>query len=110
MPETISKSQIEEHKKQQDRLNSKLNERLEYSGIYFNRNPQEFFSNISPAEQKQLIAKLKPIYSQILSDYFSSEDNTNNLIDRFVETAFFSNLPMSKVVEIHMELIDSLER
>ena len=110
MPETIGESQIDRDRSQQNRLNSKLNERLEYSGIYFNRNPQRFFSNLSTLEQRQLLERLKLIYYQILFDYFSSQDNINNQIDRFVEEAFFINLPMNKVVEIHMELIDSLER
>lgn len=110
MPKIINELQIERHKQQQNQLHSKLNERLEYSGIYFNRNSQNFFKHLSVLKQKELLERLKLIYSQILFDYFSSEDNTNSLIDRFVEEAFFVNLPMTKVVEIHLELIDNLER
>ena len=90
-------------------LNSKLKERLGYSGIYSNRDSQYFFNCLSHFEQKKSLEKLKLIYSQILFSYFSSEDKINNLIDRFVEEAFFINLPINKVVEIHMELIDNLE-
>ena len=110
MSETVSKSQVDRHKSQQDRLNSKLNERLGYSSIYFQRDPQQFFNNLSTLEQRRLLERLKLIYSQILFNYFSDEDNINNLIDRFVEEAFFVSLPMNKIVEIHMELIDNLER
>lgn len=110
MPEIKKMLPTETQKQQQDRLNTKLNERLEYSGVYFKRNPHLFFKNLSVFKQKQLLKKLKLVYSQILLDYFASEDNTNSLIDRFVEEAFFANLPMNKVVEIHMELLDSLER
>lgn len=110
MHRTINESQIERHQQQQNRLNSKLNERLEYSDVYFNRDSQGFFKHLSVLDRKQLLERLKLIYSQILFDYFSPEDNTNSLIDRFVEEAFFVNLPMNKVVEIHLELIENLER
>lgn len=110
MPETTVKScQINRQDSQQSRLNSKLKERLGYSGIYSQRNSQHFFNRLSNFEQKKLLERLKLIYSQILFNYFSSEDSINTLIDRFVEEAFFINLPMNKVVEIHMELIDNLE-
>ena len=110
MSKVISKSSIERDKQQQNRLNTKLDERLEYSGIFFKRNPHVFFSDLSGSAQRQLIDRLKVIYAQILSNYFSSEVDINSLIDRFVEEAFFANLPMNKVVEIHMDLIGNLER
>lgn len=110
MPETARKSPVERHKHQQDRLNTKSQERLKYSGIYFRRNPRLFFKNISVCDREQLLERLKLIYSQILFNYFSSEDSTNSLIDRFVEEAFFVNLPINKVVEIHMDMINNLER
>ena len=112
MPEAkIQSCQMNRQDLQQNRfsLNSKLKERLGYSGIYSKRNSQHFFNCLSSFEQEKLLKKLKVIYSQILFNYFSSHDNINNLIDRFVEEAFFVNLPIGKVVEIHMELIDNLE-
>ena len=110
MSEVVSKSRLKTHIQQQEHLNTKLDERLEYSGIFSKRNPHAFFSNLSGSERRQLINKLKLIYAQILFDYFASEDNINSLIDRFVEEAFFVNLPLNKVVEIHLDLIDSFER
>lgn len=110
MPDIINKPLKVRHEQQQDRLNTKLNERLEYSGVYYKRDPHVFFKNISTCDQKQLVERLKLIYSQILVNYFSSEKDTNSLIDRFVEEAFFVNLPLNKVVEIHLNLINNLER
>ena len=110
MPDTISAAQMDRHKKQQDRLNSKLNERLGYSEVYFKRDSQLFFNKLPILEQQRLLDRLKLIYSKILFEYFSSEDTINDLIDRFVEEAFFVNLPLNKVVEIHINLIEKLER
>lgn len=109
MPKTSNNSQIDRHTSPQNRLNSKLQERLGSSDIYFQRNSEHFFGSLSILEQEILLDRLKLIYSQILFDYFSAEENINSQIDRFVEEAFFVNLPMNKVVEIHMELIDKLE-
>lgn len=110
MPETFNQSQLNKHRHQQNSLNSKLNERLGHSSVYFKRDRRQFFNRLSFIEQRKLLDRLKLIYSQILFDYFLPQSNVNDRIDRFVEEAFMVNLPMNKVVEIHMELIDSLER
>ena len=102
--------QINKQQSHQNRLNSKLRERLGYSGIYSQRDPQQFFNHLSLLEQQKLLKELKVMYLQIISDYFTEKNEINSQIDRFVETAFFVNLPMGKVVEIHMELIDDLSR
>ena len=106
----MSKSHMERHKNQQSKLNSKLNERLGNGEIYFKRDAQVFFNNLTLLERQELLDRLKSLYSQILMTYFSDEEDLNSLIDRFVEEAFFVNLPMNKVVEIHLELIDKLDR
>ena len=103
-------NQVEQTTSHQNRLNSKLKERLGYSAIYSQRDSPHFFQNISVFEQRRLLERLKLIYSQILFDYFTPESDVNSQIDRFVEEAFFVNLPINKVVEIHMELIDNFER
>ncbi|MEM7595927.1 MAG: circadian clock protein KaiA, partial [Cyanobacteria bacterium P01_A01_bin.83] len=103
-------TQTDFNRNQHHKLNQKLNERLGYSGVYFNRDYESFFANLSELEQKKILKKFKSIYVQILFNYFSDEENVNELIDRLVESAFFVNLPINKVVEIHMEVIDDLER
>ena len=110
MSVAISKYHLDRHRSQQTRLNSQLKKRLKYSGVYYQRNIQQFYPNLSVLEQRKLLDRLELIYSQILFDYFSSQDNIDNLIDRFVEEAFFVDLPFNKVVEIHVNLIDNLER
>ncbi|MGL5941697.1 MAG: hypothetical protein ACRC2S_15200 [Waterburya sp.] len=110
MPETIKKHPIHQHNHHQTRLNNKLKERLGYLGIYSQRDPQQFFNNLTILEQESLLQELKAMYSQILLSYFIEENQINNQIDQFVEQAFFVNLPLNKVVEVHLELIDSLAR
>ncbi len=109
MPDAIKAYPINKQL-EQNRLNSKLKERLGYSGIYSQRDPQHFFNRLSPSEKQELVKELKADYYQIITNYFSKENQINNQIDRFVERAFFANLPLDKVVEIHMKLIDELSR
>ena len=105
-------TQTDLNRNQQNKLNQKLNERLGYSGVYSSRERESFFANLSELEQKKLLKKFKSIYAQILFNYFSDEADVNDLIDRFlmqslmgetpktalhrfVESAFFVNLPMN---------------
>jgi circadian clock protein KaiA len=110
MPETIKKCSIHQHNPHQTQLNTKLKERLGYLGIYSQRDPQQFFNNLTVVEQENLLSEFKTMYSQIILNYFIEENQINHLIDQFVEQAFFVNLPLGKIVEIHLELIDSLAR
>lgn len=92
---------------QQRRLAEKLKERLGYLGVYYKRNPQYFYRNLSKEEKKELEEQLKSDYSLIILKYFSEDDNNiNQLIDQFVNRAFFADISVSHVLEIHMELID----
>lgn len=110
MSEAIKEDRKITTQSNKNRLDSKLKERLGYTGIYSQRNPEQFFGNLSTLEQRKLLKELKAIYFQIIVDYFTKEEQINERIDRFVEKAFFVNLPMDEVVEIHMKLIDNLAR
>ena len=110
MPDAIEKYPTNRPQSRQNRLNSKLKERLGYAGIYSQRDSQHFFENLSPPQRKSLLQELRGMYYEIFMDYFTEENQTNHRIDRFVEQAFFINLPVGKVVEIHMDLVDELAR
>lgn len=91
---------------QQRRLSEKLKERLGYLGLYYNRNPQDFWPNLSGDEQKAMFKAMSKEYREILLGYFSDSLDINETIDRFVTQAFFADLSVSQVLEVHMELID----
>lgn len=91
---------------QQRRLTDKLKERLSYLGVYYKRNHDAFYSNLSSAEQEELHYRLSQVYRQILLDYFDNDSGINKLIDEFVDQAFFADISTSQILEIHMELID----
>ncbi len=110
MPDAIKRYPINRPQSKQNRLNSKLQERLGYTGIYSQRNSQQFFENLTSDDRKVLLKELRAMYYEVFIDYFTEEDKTTQRIDRFVEQAFFVNLPIGKVVEIHMDLVDELAR
>ncbi len=91
---------------QQRRLTEKLKERLGYLGIYYKRNPNFFYRNLSSTKQKELHLKLSSSYRQIIIEYFNNNSPINKLIDEFVDQAFFADIATSQILEIHMELID----
>ncbi|NDD68286.1 MAG: circadian clock protein KaiA [Synechococcaceae bacterium WB9_4xC_028] len=68
------------------RLSSRLQERLGYLGVFYKRDPSRFLSHLPPDEQAELLKSLQR--------------------ESFVNTAFFGDLPITRAVEIHMNLID----
>ncbi|MGB3404229.1 MAG: circadian clock protein KaiA [Microcoleaceae cyanobacterium] len=95
---------------QQKRLAEKLQERLGYLGVYYKRNPRNFIRNLSTTERQELLDQLKSKYRQIVLNYFSKDPDLNKKIDEYVNIAFFADIPISRIVEIHMELMDQLSK
>lgn len=96
---------------QQRRLAEKLKERLGYLGVYYKRNPQTFFRHLSPAQQQQFLDQFREDYREIVLRYFSDTDGTlNQRIDDLVNVAFFIDIPVSQIVETHMELMDEFSK
>lgn len=95
---------------QQRRLTEKLKERLGYLGVYYKRNAQNFLRHLPPEEQQELLTQLKEDYRSVILSYFADDGKLNQRIDDFVNIAFFSDLPVSQIVEIHMELMDEFSK
>lgn len=91
---------------QQQRLSDKLKERLGYLGVYYKRSPQAFLRNLPLEEQQALLTQLKIQYRGIVLGYFNGDPDINQKIDAYVDMAFFADLPVSQVVEIHMDVMD----
>lgn len=91
---------------QQRRLAEKLKERLGYLGVYYKRNPSYFYRHLSQTEKEELLAQISEQYREIILDYFNPESDVNQAIDQFVNQAFFADLSVSQILEIHMELMD----
>jgi circadian clock protein KaiA len=96
--------------RQQRRLSEKLNERLGYLAVYYNRNPQHFFRHLNSTERSQLSLQLQKSYRQIVLCYFATDSNVNDLLDEFVTLVFFADLSVSEVVEIHMDLMEDFSK
>ncbi len=95
---------------QQRRLSEKLKERLGYLGVYYKRNPQLFLRNLPPKDKQELLGSLKSEYRQIVLKYFSQDKALNQKIDDFVDKAFFADISVSRIVEIHMELMEEFSK
>jgi circadian clock protein KaiA len=53
---------------------------------------------------------LQRTYRDLLLSYFRDPAAANQALESFVNTAFFSDLPITKTVEIHMNLIDGFTK
>ena len=104
---------------QQQRLIEKLKERLGYLGVYYKRSSQNFFRNMTSEERHEFLNQLRQDYRRIILNYFakgdapdrsSSEKELNQQIDDYVNLAFFADISVSKIVEIHMELMDDFSK
>ena len=99
---------------QQRRLADKLKERLGYLGVYYKRDPANFFRHMPPQEKQEILLRLKADYRKIILSYFSvreaQTDAVNQAIDTFVDLAFLSDISVSQVVEIHMDLMDEFSK
>jgi circadian clock protein KaiA len=111
VPATIAESfNSRELAAQQLRLAEKLKERLDYLGVYYKRNPRNFLRHMAPPQKEDLLQQLKAEYREIILAYFSDEPRLNDKIDNFVNVAFFADVPISQIVEIHMELMDEFSK
>ncbi len=95
---------------QQQRLTVKLRERLDYVGVYYKRNQQNFSCHMSPEERQEFLDKLRQDYQRIILNYFADDTNISQKIDDFVNIAFFADISVPKIVEIHMELVDDFSK
>jgi circadian clock protein KaiA len=96
---------------QQRRLSEKLKERLGYLGVYYKRNPKNFLRNLPAPQRKAFLRQLKDDYRKIILEYFSPDvQDLNERIDNFVNMAFFADVSVSQIVEIHMGLMDEFAK
>lgn len=105
----IYKPRIDVRGTKRNILSKKLSERFSSTAHREEYCPKNFDA-LSEFEQKKVLKDLKVEYSLILYDYFSDKDSINNKIESFTREAFKIDLPLSKVVEIHLDLLDSLEK
>ena len=89
------------------RLPNRLKGRLGYLGVFYKRDPSLFLRNLPQEEREELLRSLKRSYRDVLIGYFRDPAAANQAIESFVHSAFFSDLPINKVVEIHVDLIDA---
>jgi len=95
---------------QQQRLADKLKERLGYLGVYYKRDAKQFLRHLPPQEARELWDTLRLLYRDIVLNYFENSSHLNSLIDEFVNLTFFADIPVTNIVEMHMELMDEFSK
>jgi circadian clock protein KaiA len=105
-----AQQQTADFTRRQQRLAHKLKERLGYLGVYYKRDPERFARSMDADERDEFLRLLKESYREIIITYFLDDPRNNDKLDQFVNTVFFADLPVAKVVEIHMDLIDEFAK
>ncbi len=95
---------------QQARLAEKLRDQLGYKGVYYHRDPQRFFRNLSAGEQQQLLQRLRGLYQAVVLDYFQLPQRANLRTDELVALAFFADMGVSQILELHMGLMEDFSK
>ena len=89
-----------------DKLSCRLQERLGYLGVFYKRDPSRFLGSLPSEERRELLESLQRTYRDLLISYFSDPAASNQALESFVNTAFFSDLPITRTVDIHVDQID----
>jgi circadian clock protein KaiA len=92
------------------KLVNRLKGRLGYLGVFYKRDPSRFLRNLPESEREDLVRSLERTYRDLLLSYFRDPAAANQALESFVNTAFFCDLPVTKTVEIHINLIDRFSK
>lgn len=92
------------------RLADRLQDRLGLAGVFYKRDPSRFLRHLPPQDATDLLRSLQRTYRDLLLQYFRDPAAANQALESFVNTAFFSDLPITKTIEIHMNLIDAFAK
>ena len=86
-----------------------FSKRLWRTDTSLDKESSKTFDTLSKLQRQQLLDNLKLEYALIVFDCSSSQDSIENKIECFARKAFSVSLPMDKIIEIHIDLIDNLE-
>lgn len=92
------------------KLANRLKGRVGFVGVFYKRDLARFLRNLSEREREELIHSLERTYRDLLLSYFRDPAAANQALESSVNTAFFSDLPITQTVEIHMKLIDGFSK
>ncbi len=83
-----------------------------YSYVFgcYKQKSQNFFEQMDSNEQDALLAEIKSDYREILIYYFTTDKTLKERIDKFINAVFGANIPVPKIIEIHIEVIDEFSK
>ncbi|MDM9382467.1 circadian clock protein KaiA [Chlorogloeopsis sp. ULAP01] len=65
---------------------------------------------MTKADRQAFLQQIKSDYREILINYFTTDKNLQEKIDKFINAVFCANIPVPQIIEIHMELIDEFSK
>lgn len=95
---------------QKQRIAQKLNQSLDRVSQRYKRDEQKFLRNMPSAEQQEFVRALRQDYRLIVLNYFKEDVDIDQQIEDLATTVFFADVPVPKIVELHMDLIDAFSK
>ena len=68
------------------------------------------FQDMAAIEKQEILNSLKSDYRQIIINYFISDKTLPEKLDKFVNTLFYTGIPIPQIIEMHMEVIDEFSK
>ena len=68
------------------------------------------FQDMAAIEKQEILKSLKSDYRQIIINYFISDKTLPEKLDKFVNTLFYTGIPIPQIIEMHMEVIDEFSK
>ncbi len=74
------------------------------------RERPQFFQQMPPTKQQELLQQLKSDYRQIVINYFVADMTVKQKIEHFINKAFYTDIRTPQIIEIHIELIEEFSK
>ncbi len=87
-------------------LLNRLKERIGCLKVIYRRDPEKFLNNLSQKEQKEELESLQNLYKKLLLSFFQDPNRINADLEVFVNSAFFLDLQIPKIIEIHTLILE----
>jgi circadian clock protein KaiA len=91
---------------QPQKPHQKLDNKDSYVFAFGQQRKSQIFQDMTATEKQELLAKLKSDYRQIIINYFLTDKELPERLDKFINNLFYTSIPIPQIIEMHMDIMD----
>ena len=95
---------------QSQKPHQKLDHQDNFVFAFSKQKKSPIFQEMTAIEKQELLKELKSDYRQIIINYFISDKTLQEKLDKFINTLFYTSIPVPQIIEMHMEVIDEFSK